>query len=521
MNKQIQEQLDALQEKIDRQNGAIESYRRELLKVTDYKSERDLYSELSAAFALASSADEVFLKTLDALSGHLKASYYGVFFLDERKESFLYRHGKGYNPASMPTISAQGSLMGDCIYKNEVIWEPHFSERFDAVHLNQDPDEHCVLCAPITMGSGEEGILRLANIDPLIIEKARPILQTVTRLLSSSLERLKLHAQNQWTLRSLDISFAIARLLEDTLNKNDILKKVCNEVPRLFACAGCMVAMRDQTGALKQVFSLPENFVLTGNQVSCSIYLKNLLTAFPSGGGLIANIQRDDRRWAWPEAKVKSLCMAPLHLRNSVHGVLIAVGPREETYTAAHTNLLGIVAAQTSMTLQRASYLQQQEDLARCDGLTGLYNHRMFQEMLREEINRTRRYQRPLSLVMLDIDHFKKFNDTYGHPVGDEVIKMVARAIKTASRTTDRAFRYGGEEFAVILPETPCEKGIIFAQRLRQNIEQDRSVQNLATTISVGIAGLKPDETPEAFIKRTDSALYNAKETGRNRVTVF
>ena len=116
MNKQIQEQLDALQEKIDRQNGAIESYRRELLKVTDYKSERDLYSELSAAFALASSADEVFLKTLDALSGHLKASYYGVFFLDERKESFLYRHGKGYNPASMPTISAQGSLMGDCIF---------------------------------------------------------------------------------------------------------------------------------------------------------------------------------------------------------------------------------------------------------------------------------------------------------------------------------------------------------------------------------------------------------------------
>jgi diguanylate cyclase len=119
---------------------------------------------------------------------------------------------------------------------------------------------------------------------------------------------------------------------------------------------------------------------------------------------------------------------------------------------------------------------------------------------------------------MLDIDHFKKFNDTYGHPVGDEVIKMVARTIKGISRPTDRSFRYGGEEFAIILTETTCENGLIFAGRLRQKVEEDRSVKNLSITISLGLSGLRPDESAESFIKRTDAGLYDAKESGRNRV---
>ena len=183
-------------------------------------------------------------------------------------------------------------------------------------------------------------------------------------------------------------------------------------------------------------------------------------------------------------------------------------------------NLLGIVAAQTSMTLERASYFSQQEDFARCDGLTGLLNHRMFQETIRAEYDRVKRYGNHVSLIMLDIDHFKKFNDAYGHPVGDKVIAMVARAIKSLIRSTDRAFRYGGEEFSVILPETTAENGARLAERLRQQIGADRSVKGLVITISLGVGEVNISETPEGFIKRVDGALYSAKETGRNRVVV-
>jgi diguanylate cyclase (GGDEF)-like protein len=212
--------------------------------------------------------------------------------------------------------------------------------------------------------------------------------------------------------------------------------------------------------------------------------------------------------------------MVPIQIRDDVKGVIIAIGPICETYTTTHANLLGIVAAQTSMTLERASYFSKQEDLARCDGLTGLLNHRMFQETIREEYNRVKRYNNPLSLIMLDIDHFKKFNDTYGHPIGDEVIKMVSRTIKTMVRTTDRAFRYGGEEFAVILPETSPENGTLLAERIRRHIETNRAVKGLVITVSIGLGGVNVSETPEVFIKRVDNALYAAKETGRNRVVV-
>ncbi len=264
----------------------------------------------------------------------------------------------------------------------------------------------------------------------------------------------------------------------------------------------------------------PEGFELAGNQSSGAIYLRNLLEAFPGGNALIPDVHRSDRRWSWADARVRSLCMAPLRLRNAVQGVLLAVGTANETYDRAHENLLGIVAAQASVTLERASYFQKQEDQARSDGLTGLYNRRMFQEALIDELSRVKRYSHPLSLIMIDIDHFKKCNDTFGHPVGDEVICMVARTIASMVRATDRAFRYGGEEFAVLLPETAAASGRILAERVRRQIEADRSVQGIAVTISCGITGVLPDDTTDTFVKRSDAALYGAKEAGRNRVVI-
>jgi diguanylate cyclase (GGDEF)-like protein len=512
--------LEELEEKLLRQNQAIDSYREELKKAADAQSERDLYCELSTVFARASNFDDVFKKTLEALSRHLKVRYFGVFWLDPESSGLVYRHGRGYKPGLMSAIPFAGSLMGECLYRREVVWEQQFNQRKDVIPLNQDPAEYNVLCAPIVLLDNDAGVVRLANIDPATAEKARPIMETVSQLLCSSLERLLLHERNERSLRGLEASFSIARLLENTLNKQEILKRVCSEVPRLFGCAGCIIAMRDQTGTMKPVLAWPEGFVLSGNQGSANIYLRNLVEAFPAGNGVIANMHRDERRWSWPDPKVKSLCLAPIRIRNILQGVIIAVGPAEETYEKSQVNLLGIVAAQTAMTLERASYFQQQEDLARCDGLTGLFNHRMFQETIREEIGRAQRYSRALALIILDIDFFKKFNDAYGHPAGDEVIKMVARSAKSMIRATDRAFRYGGEEFAVLLPETTAENTVHLAERLRHKIAENRTVRNLTVTISSGVTGYIDGETPEEFINRADAALYAAKEGGRNRVVV-
>jgi diguanylate cyclase (GGDEF)-like protein len=520
-NDKTKKHIEELEEKVARQGAAISGYLDQLRKLTDHKSERDLYSELAVVFAKETSTDEVLRKTLEALSAHLKAKYYGVFLLETKNDRLEYRHGKGYNSNLLPPkIPYIGSFMGQSLFRREIFWEPAFAKKSNAVHLNQDPPEHNVLCVPLILLGNETGVIRCANIEASSIDKTKAMMRTIAQLLCSSLERIMLQSKNEWTMRSLDISFSIARLLEDTLDKQEIMKRVCAEVPRLFSCTGCILAMRTPSGVMETAACWPDSFELAGNSMSEAIYMRNLLEAFPPGNALIPNIHRDDRRWSWSNPKVRSLCMAPVRLRNAVQGILVAVGPSDTTYEHAHENLLGIVASQTSVTLERASYFLRQEDHARMDGLTGLFNRRMFQEMLLDEINRVKRYGRPLSLVMIDIDHFKKCNDTFGHPVGDEVIRMVSGTIGSMVRATDRAFRYGGEEFAILLPETSSGDGYILCERLRCAIAEDRSVVGVVITISSGITEVAATDTPESFVKRSDTCLYSAKESGRNRVVI-
>lgn len=156
--------------------------------------------------------------------------------------------------------------------------------------------------------------------------------------------------------------------------------------------------------------------------------------------------------------------------------------------------------------------------LATTDGLTGLKNHRAFQERLAEEVSRTARYGTPLSLILLDVDRFKHYNDSHGHPAGDAVLMAVASILQQSARDTDLVARYGGEEFVLILPQTDLDGASAFAERLRVSVE-GHSWPVRAVTASFGVAALRPDEYNSALIARADEALYQSKAAGRNRVT--
>ena len=159
------------------------------------------------------------------------------------------------------------------------------------------------------------------------------------------------------------------------------------------------------------------------------------------------------------------------------------------------------------------------EALATTDGMTGLKNHRAFQEQLAVEVSRAGRYHMPLSLILLDVDHFKGFNDAFGHPAGDAVLKNVAHILQAGARETDLVARYGGEEFILLLPQTDAAGAALFAERLRASIEAAHWPLR-AVTASFGVACLRPGiEDGGSFIARADAALYLSKSGGRNRVT--
>ncbi len=163
--------------------------------------------------------------------------------------------------------------------------------------------------------------------------------------------------------------------------------------------------------------------------------------------------------------------------------------------------------------------------LAVTDGLTGLYNHRHFHERLTLEVERSQRSGLPLSLLMLDVDHFKQFNDTYGHPAGDEVLRQLARVLGDARRANDVVARYGGEEFAVILVDTGKFTAAKVAERVRERVVandfSDAAPRAGRLSVSIGVATCPDDGTDaEALVRAADTALYTAKRAGRNRVVL-
>ena len=165
---------------------------------------------------------------------------------------------------------------------------------------------------------------------------------------------------------------------------------------------------------------------------------------------------------------------------------------------------------------------QRFRNLSITDDLTGLHNSRHFFFRLRQEIERTNRYGHPMTLLIMDLDNFKRFNDTYGHVAGDKVIAKAGEIIGKSLRNTDSAYRYGGEEFTIILPETEGRDAAHFAERLRSKFESQayaiQKKENLSVTTSIGVAQYKEKEEMAAFIKRADDNMYAAKSKGKNRV---
>jgi len=166
------------------------------------------------------------------------------------------------------------------------------------------------------------------------------------------------------------------------------------------------------------------------------------------------------------------------------------------------------------------------QELANRDGLTELYNHRFFQETVAKDFQRALRYHEVLSCALFDIDHFKKFNDTYGHQVGDMVLKTLGGLIKAQMRDSDLSARYGGEEFALLLYHTTAQDAFVVLERIRKRVEEHKFIQDdlvLAVTISIGVATFPSQQIPDAktLIECADKALYEAKRKGRNQVVAF
>ncbi|MBI5750240.1 MAG: diguanylate cyclase [Nitrospinae bacterium] len=223
--------------------------------------------------------------------------------------------------------------------------------------------------------------------------------------------------------------------------------------------------------------------------------------------------------------KITARLSAPLNIHNENIGNISLYTTKSQAFDKESENIIRLLATDFSMVLKLMLLYDETRHLSITDGLTKLYNSRYFKEMFEMEFERAKRFKKNLSMIILDIDHFKSINDTYGHLQGDTVLKEVGYILKQSVRKVDFVARYGGEEFAVLAIDTDIDNTCILAEKIRKQIEFHRfkaEKNPLKVTVSLGVASISGDVSNYLdLIKRADDSLYKAKEGGRNRVCVF
>jgi len=378
-------------------------------------------------------------------------------------------------------------------------------------------------------GVAEASLLPLAAVVVFIYDPERPLgfvllgatyilINFIVKRLSSTSNELQ---QRVSELETLNVT---ARRLTSSLQIHELVETIARETVRAIPEAEILTLVhrgRDNEVLVVDWYDRAEDSFQR--------------TTIDSGTGVIGWVMEHNESCVIPDAlasgtetpelgaaALRSWMAVPIVIYGEVEGVLAIQSREVAAFAESQLRLLESLGAQTAVALQNA----QLYELAVVDGLTRLYVLRFFDVRLDDEIERSRRFNTEFSVVMMDIDDFKMLNDTYGHVVGDQVLREVGRVVRSQMRGVDTAARYGGEEFAMVLPRTDMVSAYNQAERIRAllaELEIDADGTAVEVTASFGIAAFPESQAADAedLVRRADRALYRAKKTGKNRVELF
>lgn len=306
----------------------------------------------------------------------------------------------------------------------------------------------------------------------------------------------------------------ISTTLNSTLQLEEILDKTVGLIRQVMKVEECNLFLSQE-----------ENTSLSLQTSTSTSSSEAILILLQEVGRLV--VQKKGPIISQHEGEIKSILAVPIIVKEKTIGVVVVTSKKNFYFSKREVSFLLALANQAGIAIENAQLYGMMEYCATTDGLTGLYNHRYFQGRLEEEITRAKRTESKLSLLMLDIDHFKSYNDQNGHPQGDEILKAIAEVLNRNVRSIDIVSRYGGEEFAIILPEITGENALSVAERIRESVENtnffgSENQPNKRLTVSIGIAIYPVDAmSKEDLIKKADQALYQAKYQGRNTIHLY
>jgi diguanylate cyclase (GGDEF)-like protein len=307
---------------------------------------------------------------------------------------------------------------------------------------------------------------------------------------------------------------------------NEIFTKSLEEARRVFnADSGLIYSISPESGRMSIVGSFGYSDEVLDKMKRKGIGKASSCQASTDLEAVVVdNLATDEKCPTLAKVTTGSAICLPITEGNALLGVLHLRRRHPDALTPEDIQLAQAMTYQFGLAMQRASLFEQVNRLPITDPMTGLYNYRKLTRDLDREIVRSKRYRHPFSFIMADIDHFKNLNDTYGHQAGDAVLREVARTLNSSRREVDRVYRYGGEEFSILLPETDWPEALEVAEKLRKKIaamevRTDGQEEAITATISMGVASFSHDSLAlEHLVSAADEALYRAKEMGRDKV---
>jgi len=337
----------------------------------------------------------------------------------------------------------------------------------------------------------------------------------------------KLEDANKKFMTSLAELFTLQQItqaISSILDVKELLKSVNDIIIGVMGVSSSTIILYDEKKGRLRVHTTNianrKELVILNDNINC----QKLLAALQNGEPILENFV-DMEEYPFAEGRgIHSLLCVPLTTKARKFGLVLIEHKYFNAFDDNNLRLLNIIGQQVGIAMENVELYQRMHEMATIDSLTGIYNRLYFQERLREEIANAKKENYDLSLAIMDIDHFKRFNDTFGHLFGDKVLKHIAQLMKKSLRSGDIIARYGGEEFVILLPRTSIKEAYDKVERLRNIIAKTTIKDELveaSVTVSFGVSSYPEFSNNESeLLKSADNALYEAKESGRNCVRI-